>query len=130
MARKRNVVGVASDSDSVSASRKPRSAPDPDPRLAALRTSSTSTGSSISTPSQAKRRLHQPAPVDDEKTGVNADQDDPQRLLLVDGKTASGDNTLSSTEMAATTWAAQNQWILLALASGGCAAFNGVFAKL
>ncbi|KAK0715878.1 hypothetical protein B0H67DRAFT_489534 [Lasiosphaeris hirsuta] len=32
--------------------------------------------------------------------------------------------------MAPTTWAGRNQWILLALASGGCAAFNGVFAKL
>ncbi|KAJ2905406.1 hypothetical protein MKZ38_005504 [Zalerion maritima] len=28
------------------------------------------------------------------------------------------------------TWAQQNQWVILALASGACAAFNGVFAKL
>ncbi|KAM0328091.1 hypothetical protein ACHAQA_005494 [Verticillium albo-atrum] len=27
-------------------------------------------------------------------------------------------------------WATQNKWIVLAIASGGCAAFNGVFAKL
>jgi uncharacterized membrane protein len=27
-------------------------------------------------------------------------------------------------------WTAQNQWIVLAVASGACAAFNGVFAKL
>lgn len=27
-------------------------------------------------------------------------------------------------------WAQRNQWIVLALASGACAAFNGVFAKL
>lgn len=27
-------------------------------------------------------------------------------------------------------WARQNQWIVLAVASGACAAFNGVFAKL
>ncbi|KZL74981.1 transcription initiation factor 2a small subunit [Colletotrichum tofieldiae] len=28
------------------------------------------------------------------------------------------------------TWARRNQWIVLAVASGACAAFNGVFAKL
>ena len=27
-------------------------------------------------------------------------------------------------------WARRNQWIVYALASGACAAFNGVFAKL
>lgn len=27
-------------------------------------------------------------------------------------------------------WARRNQWILFALASGACAACNGVFAKL
>ena len=27
-------------------------------------------------------------------------------------------------------WARRNQWVVLALASGACAAFNGVFAKL
>lgn len=29
-----------------------------------------------------------------------------------------------------TTWAQKNQWVVLALASGACAALNGVFAKL
>lgn len=28
------------------------------------------------------------------------------------------------------TWAQSNHWIVLAIASGTCAAFNGVFAKL
>lgn len=32
--------------------------------------------------------------------------------------------------MAQQSWIARNQWVVLALASGGCAAFNGVFAKL
>ena len=32
--------------------------------------------------------------------------------------------------MAAGTWVRRNQWIVFALASGACAAFNGVFAKL
>lgn len=27
-------------------------------------------------------------------------------------------------------WVRQNKWIVLAIASGACAAFNGVFAKL
>jgi tRNA wybutosine-synthesizing protein 1 len=27
-------------------------------------------------------------------------------------------------------WAQRNQWVVYALASGACAAFNGVFAKL
>jgi hypothetical protein len=27
-------------------------------------------------------------------------------------------------------WARRNRWIVFALASGACAAFNGVFAKL
>lgn len=31
---------------------------------------------------------------------------------------------------APTTWLGRNQWVGLALASGACAAFNGVFAKL
>jgi len=41
---------------------------------------------------------------------------------LVDGQTSDGSSPMS--------WTARNQWIVLALASGGCAAFNGVFAKL
>lgn len=27
-------------------------------------------------------------------------------------------------------WTVRNQWIVYAIASGGCAAFNGAFAKL
>jgi tRNA wybutosine-synthesizing protein 1 len=33
-------------------------------------------------------------------------------------------------ELERRTWAQRNQWIVYALASGACAAFNGVFAKL
>ncbi|KAG8166955.1 hypothetical protein KVR01_002644 [Diaporthe batatas] len=33
-------------------------------------------------------------------------------------------------EVDAMTWAQRNHWIVLAVASGACAAFNGVFAKL
>ncbi|KAK8090601.1 hypothetical protein PG994_000106 [Apiospora phragmitis] len=41
--------------------------------------------------------------------------------------------TLPTTTTAApssSSWATRNQWIVLAVASGACAAFNGVFAKL
>ncbi|KAH6635142.1 hypothetical protein B0J18DRAFT_418013 [Chaetomium sp. MPI-SDFR-AT-0129] len=37
---------------------------------------------------------------------------------------------LAAGEPETKTWAQRNQWIVFALASGGCAAFNGVFAKL
>ncbi|KAK0620269.1 hypothetical protein B0T14DRAFT_399679, partial [Immersiella caudata] len=48
-----------------------------------------------------------------------------ERRPLLDGE------TVEESEYAmAPSWAARNQWIVLALASGGCAAFNGVFAKL
>lgn len=51
------------------------------------------------------------------------------RPLLDDRSSTDGD-ARSSVSASATTWAGRNQWILLALASGACAAFNGVFAKL
>ncbi|KAK1729430.1 hypothetical protein CaCOL14_007617 [Colletotrichum acutatum] len=40
---------------------------------------------------------------------------------------AEGDDEQATESMA---WARRNQWIVLAIASGACAAFNGVFAKL
>jgi len=36
----------------------------------------------------------------------------------------------TSTTAPSRTWSQRNQWILFAIASGACAAFNGVFAKL
>ncbi|RYP66344.1 hypothetical protein DL771_007850 [Monosporascus sp. 5C6A] len=35
-----------------------------------------------------------------------------------------------SSDPASLSWAARNRWIIFAIASGACAAFNGVFAKL
>ncbi|RYP68320.1 hypothetical protein DL769_005544 [Monosporascus sp. CRB-8-3] len=35
-----------------------------------------------------------------------------------------------SSDPAPLSWAARNRWIVFAVASGACAAFNGVFAKL
>jgi hypothetical protein len=45
-----------------------------------------------------------------------------ERQPLLDGED-------TSTDVPSTTWN-RNQWILLAVASGACAAFNGAFAKL
>jgi len=44
--------------------------------------------------------------------------------------TAEPNNSPSSNMPPSTTWTRRNEWILFALASGACAAFNGVFAKL
>ncbi|KAK8051547.1 hypothetical protein PG993_002932 [Apiospora rasikravindrae] len=38
--------------------------------------------------------------------------------------------TTTTAAPSSTSWASRNQWIVLAIASGACAAFNGVFAKL
>ncbi len=50
---------------------------------------------------------------------------DEHRPLLSAERSQDGDE-----EMAPATWSRRNQWIAYALASGACAAFNGVFAKL
>ncbi|KAK8119152.1 uncharacterized protein PG998_003778 [Apiospora kogelbergensis] len=48
-----------------------------------------------------------------------------------DGKSTSDSVREShTTPSASPSWATRNQWIVLAVASGACAAFNGVFAKL
>ncbi|KAL2267052.1 hypothetical protein VTJ83DRAFT_4329 [Remersonia thermophila] len=49
---------------------------------------------------------------------------DEERPLLA------GHSASSSLPSESPSWSQRNQWILLALASGACAAFNGVFAKL
>lgn len=38
--------------------------------------------------------------------------------------------TMDSPSLLPASWIVRNQWIVLAMASGACAAFNGVFAKL
>ncbi|KAK4041715.1 hypothetical protein C8A01DRAFT_14541 [Parachaetomium inaequale] len=53
---------------------------------------------------------------------------------FLDSPRASGDGYVEmrspEPEPASRSWAQRNQWIVFALASGACAAFNGVFAKL
>lgn len=39
-------------------------------------------------------------------------------------------HTARAAEVDGMSWAERNHWIVLAVASGACAAFNGVFAKL
>ncbi|KAK3400062.1 hypothetical protein B0T20DRAFT_407728 [Sordaria brevicollis] len=55
-----------------------------------------------------------------------------ERRPLLDAVTDGSSTTPTTTEQppANTTWAQRNQWIVLAMASGACAAFNGAFAKL
>lgn len=48
-------------------------------------------------------------------------------LLVGDVAEAQKTDHITAAEMG---WIRQNQWIVLAVASGACAAFNGVFAKL
>jgi hypothetical protein len=50
---------------------------------------------------------------------------DEERPLL-DGPTAEN----AEVSPTCSSWTKRNQWIVFALASGACAAFNGVFAKL
>lgn len=58
-------------------------------------------------------------------------QDDGERrTLIVDGSDTTAPPNNNNDSMAPTTFSSRNQWILFALASGACAAFNGVFAKL
>lgn len=50
-----------------------------------------------------------------------------ERRPLLDGGRFSDNN---GDDISSLSWVGRNQWIVFALASGACAAFNGVFAKL
>lgn len=56
------------------------------------------------------------------------EEPDEEQLLL--GATTPEDCVAAAVSPESLSWAQRNQWIVFALASGGCAAFNGVFAKL
>lgn len=64
-------------------------------------------------PGAAKSRGSSAVPAEEEPGGREADETD------ADAK-----------PVAAMAWATRNQWMVYAVASGACAAFNGVFAKL
>lgn len=82
---------------------------------------STAGSTALPNPSYKKKTVPRPVPAET----VMAEAHDESRPLL-SGQT----NDEPSPTMVASSWTARNQWIVLALASGGCAAFNGVFAKL
>ena len=64
-------------------------------------------------------------------TGSSSTVPDEERPLLGDGSSnRRGGGSEEEQEVEAKSWARRNEWIVFALASGGCAAFNGVFAKL
>ncbi|KAK4236254.1 hypothetical protein C8A03DRAFT_45724 [Achaetomium macrosporum] len=83
------------------------------------------TSASAAPPSASNVRLRAPASTESEKRPDAMSLPDEERPLL-DGP-ATEDAEVSP---ASSSWAKRNQWILFALASGACAAFNGVFAKL
>ncbi|KAM0810614.1 putative EamA domain-containing protein [Seiridium cardinale] len=94
----------------------------PSPAAAPKASSSPTTSSAAPALTQTLRRRPQAVPPTD------ASQE-----KMVDDETRS--NVSATDEESATTtipasWSTRNQWIVLAIASGACAAFNGVFAKL
>ncbi|KAI1373864.1 hypothetical protein F4677DRAFT_447835 [Hypoxylon crocopeplum] len=77
--------------------------------------SSTTSASTSATASASVRERRKPA----EKT-VGTQEKSNDGLSTVD----------DSTTVAMPSWTVRNRWIVFAIASGACAAFNGVFAKL
>ena len=94
---------------------------------AATKTATTFTSSS--------RRKMQDEPAAELRTLVGRDSTDSIAGGYRDAPDASPSPTSPSSPSpplvnTKTTWLQHNQWVALALASGACAAFNGVFAKL
>ncbi|KAK6852424.1 hypothetical protein PG995_010975 [Apiospora arundinis] len=85
-----------------------------------------SSSTSVSVPTTTARR----------RQGANIAASSDQKMRNVEGGTTDADSSSDSvrephtTPSAPASWATRNQWIVLAIASGACAAFNGVFAKL
>jgi hypothetical protein len=105
--------------------RKPQSgAPAPDPSFPSP--SETAASSAVPT-SAARHRKTQPAtPASENEEGEMAPSPDERAPLLP----VAGQLLPSAQPSETLSWMQRNQWILFALASGACAAFNGVFAKL
>ncbi|VBB84046.1 Putative Transmembrane protein 42 [Podospora comata] len=92
-------------------------------------TSSAVTSSSDTKVTSLKKRAppNQPTVAEDEKDKRGMSRlSDEERPLLPEGTAVDGGGVPSSTA----SWTKRNEWIVYALASGACAAFNGVFAKL
>ncbi|KAK3318676.1 hypothetical protein B0H66DRAFT_516997 [Apodospora peruviana] len=77
---------------------------------------------------QLRSRASGAGPADSSEAEMDTQDDD--RRPLLDGQTVNTYSTPDAAMIKSSTWTTRNQWIVLALASGACAAFNGVFAKL
>ncbi|OTB13167.1 hypothetical protein K445DRAFT_320346, partial [Daldinia sp. EC12] len=97
---------------------------------AAAATATTSTFSTITSsasapvPATSSVRQRKPAVAGPERKGTSA------KPHSGDGPAPSEDNDAAGDSTAMPSWTARNRWIVFAVASGACAAFNGVFAKL
>ncbi|KAI0841435.1 hypothetical protein F5Y06DRAFT_219631 [Hypoxylon sp. FL0890] len=83
-------------------------------------TTSASASASVSAATSVRARKRPVAAVE-EKAGAGKQKSG-------DGPASSGDGTIEDLIMPS--WTVRNRWIVFAVASGACAAFNGVFAKL
>lgn len=118
--------------------RKPPSTPTPsDPaRLlpTSVTTSESSSTSSPAAPSSADARIKQRIPYSRRSGRVAQSKEETRGAHLEDISMAErplvngGSDTV--VPLSSPAGAARNKWIIFALASGACAAFNGVFAKL
>ncbi|KAF7519504.1 hypothetical protein G7054_g13065 [Neopestalotiopsis clavispora] len=88
----------------------------------AVTTASTTSAGPGSSPTQSLRK--RPLPVSATR--------EPQAKMVNDENRSAGSASDQEdvTLPVSASWATRNQWIVLAIASGACAAFNGVFAKL
>ncbi|KAK6210473.1 Transcription initiation factor IIA subunit 2 [Pestalotiopsis sp. IQ-011] len=104
---------------------QPSPAADPTPILSSPTTATaTTTTSSPRVPLSAQSLRKRPLPASSTSKRQDEMSSDDRRSL---GSAAYQENVASS---APVSWTTKNQWVVLAIASGACAAFNGVFAKL
>lgn len=89
------------------------------PASAAVTTTSASATTSAATPATGVLKQRRPGVVGP-ATGPRTDA--AAAMVHVEGG--------SNSDLAMMPWTTRNQWIVYAVASGACAAFNGVFAKL
>lgn len=90
-------------------------------------TTTTTTSSSVAAAAAApSRRRRRPEEAPGSEKPPTADDDDGDDDVMRDHERSG----LLGRPPVSPSWTAQNQWIVLAVASGACAAFNGVFAKL
>lgn len=99
-----------------------RQGSDPSPAMPAAAASSSSSSSSSSSLRPAMA------------SGLDSSPASEQQQPLLGPASTSGEHVATAAPAASSSassgWLQSNQWIALALASGACAAFNGVFAKL